>query len=128
MKGLIVIDMLNDSRLVPSGSLARGIVPQVKQLVGYARETRKCEVVYANDSRLSVDFDVRIFGEHAMRDARDPRRPRSHPRTWRPRIPTRYYSPFYGTDLEGLLTKHAVDPVAVTGLHTSVCCRYTSAT
>jgi len=130
MNGLIVIDMLNDFVTGPIGTpRAESIVPQVKQLVECARANPKTwKVFYANDSHLPDDLDVRIFGEHAMRGTPGADVvPELIPGTDDLVMPKRYYSSFYGTDLEGLLTKHAVDTVVVTGLHTNVCCRHTSA-
>lgn len=130
MNGLIVIDMLNDFVTGPIGTArAEGIVPQVKQLVEYARANPETwKVFYANDSHLPDDLDVRIFGEHAMRGTPGADVvPDLIPGPDDLVMPKRYYSSFYGTDLEGLLAKHTVDTVVVTGLHTNVCCRHTSA-
>ena len=39
----------------------------------------------------------------------------------------RRYSGFYQTDLQMLLSELGVDTVIITGLHTHMCCRHTSA-
>jgi nicotinamidase-related amidase len=130
VKGLIVIDMLEDFVTGVIGTpRAESIVPQVLQLVEHARANpSEWKVFYANDSHLPEDYDVKIFGEHAMRGT-----PGAEviaelkPAAGDLVVPKRYYSSFYGTDLEGLLRTFEVDTVVVAGLHTNVCCRHTSA-
>jgi len=130
LKGLIVIDMLNDFVTGRIGTpRAETIVPQVRQLIDFAHENAtEWKVFYANDSHLPDDYDVRIFGEHAMRgtpgaDVISELAPGGNDAV----LPKRFYSSFYGTDLEGLLRKYEVDTVVITGLHTNACCRHTSA-
>jgi nicotinamidase-related amidase len=130
MKGLVVIDMLNDFVTGPIGTpRAEAIVPQVQQLLEYARANpEEWKVFYANDSHLPDDPDVRLLGVHAMRgtsgaDVIADLVPVESDSV----LPKRFYSSFYGTDLEPLLRKYAVDTLVVTGLHTNVCCRHTTA-
>jgi nicotinamidase-related amidase len=130
MKGLIVIDMLNDFVTGVIGTpRAESIVPQVQQLVEHARANpSEWKVFHASDSHLPDDYDVQIFGEHAMRGT-----PGAEivaelkPAAGDLVMPKRFYSSFYGTDLEGLLRKFEVHTVVIAGLHTNVCCRHTSA-
>ena len=68
MKALLVIDMLND---FVTGSLknprAETIIPTIHELVAAARADRTgWLVVYANDAHLPQDFELRVWGEHAM--------------------------------------------------------------
>jgi nicotinamidase-related amidase len=130
VNGLVVIDMLNDFVTGPIGTpRAESIVPQIRSLVDYAHENRdEWKIFFANDSHLPDDFDVRIFGEHAMRGTPGADNiPEIIPEDGDFVLQKRYYSSFYGTDLEGLLGRFGVDTLVVTGLHTNVCCRHTSA-
>ena len=70
MKALVVIDMLND---FVTGSLknprAEKIIPTIQELVAAARADRTgWLVVYANDAHLPQDFELRVWGEHAIGD------------------------------------------------------------
>jgi nicotinamidase-related amidase len=128
--GLIVIDMLNDFVTGKLGTpRAQSIVPQIGELLEHARaHPDEWKVFYANDSHLPDDPDVRIFGEHAMRGTPGAEViPELTPASSDFVLPKRFYSAFWGTDLESLLRKYGVDTVVVTGLHTNVCCRHTSA-
>ena len=130
MNGLVIIDMTNDFVTgVIRTPRAERIVPQIQQILGYAREhPEDWKVFYPNDSHLPDDPDVKIFGPHSMRGTpgADPIEELT-PSDGEFVLPKRFYSSFYGTDLESLLRKYEVDTLVIAGLHTNVCCRHTSA-
>ncbi len=68
MKALVVIDMLNDFVTGKiSNPRAEGIIPSIRELLAQARADREeWLVVYANDAHLPNDFELRVWGEHAM--------------------------------------------------------------
>ena len=68
MKALVVIDMLND---FVTGKIANPraerIIPNVQELLARARaDRREWLVVYANDAHMPNDFELKVWGEHAM--------------------------------------------------------------
>jgi nicotinamidase-related amidase len=42
-------------------------------------------------------------------------------------LPKQTYSAFYETSLDSVLRAHEVDALVITGLHSNICCRHTSA-
>lgn len=126
---IIVVDMLND---FVTGALKcdRGlaIVPHVKELVEKARE-KGIPVIFSNDSHLKdIDHELKLWGDHAIKG------------TYGAQVidelglcdkdyvvEKRRYSGFFHTDLELLLKELGVDTVIMTGLHTHMCVRHTSA-
>ena len=127
---VIVIDMLNDFA-DPKGKLycetAKEVIPKIKQVVDAAR-ANNVSVFYLNDSHLKEDRELELWGPHAMR------------RTWgaevvkelSPRdvseiVEKRWYSGFAETDLDERLKKLGVRTIYITGMHTNICDRHTSA-
>ena len=126
---VIVVDMLND---FVTGALGcergRSIVPSLAELIGAAR-TRGIPVIYANDSHLKgIDRELELWGDHAVRGT-----PGAEvitelkPEAGDYIIPKRRFSGFYQTDMQMLLSELGIDTLIITGLHTHMCCRHTSA-
>ena len=125
---LIVIDMLND---FVTGKIAADraerIVPTVDRLTDAAHE-HDVPVVYANDAHRAEDFELDVWGEHAMRGTDgaavipelDPA-PDDHV------FEKRTYDAFYETGLDDHLRSIGVDRVVLTGLHSNMCVRHASA-
>jgi nicotinamidase-related amidase len=130
VKALVVIDMLND---FVTGSLknprAEKIIPTIQQLVAGARADRTdWLVVYANDAHLPQDFELRVWGEHAM--AGTPGAdviPELTPAEGDFVLPKRTYSSFHETGLDDLCRQFGVDALVLTGQHTNICLRHTMA-
>ncbi|HWR22773.1 MAG TPA: isochorismatase family cysteine hydrolase [Feifaniaceae bacterium] len=126
---VIVVDMLND---FVTGALgcdrAREIVPALAKLVRAARE-HGIPVIYANDSHLrGIDRELELWGDHAIRGTEGAEViPALKPEEGDYAVPKRRYSGFYQTDLQLLLFELGVDTLVITGLHTHMCCRHTSA-
>lgn len=126
---ILVVDMLND---FVTGALKcdRGlaIVPHLSKLLTAAR---KCgvHVIFCNDAHVKgVDHELKLWGEHAIAG--------THGAQVIPElmlcdsdhvVPKRRYSGFFHTDLDLLLRELGVDTVIMTGLHTHMCVRHTSA-
>jgi nicotinamidase-related amidase len=130
MKALVVIDMLND---FVTGKIANPraerIIPHIRDLVEKARSDRSdWLVVYANDAHLPGDFELEVWGEHAMAGT-----PGAEiiPELEAARedfvLPKRTYSSFYETGLDPLLRQFDVDTLVLTGQHTNICLRHTTA-
>lgn len=126
---VIVVDMLND---FVTGSLgcdrAREIIPALQELLKEAR-VHQIPVIYANDSHLKgIDRELKLWGDHAIRGTQGAEViPELKPQEQDYVVWKRRYSGFYQTDLQMLLSELGVDTVIITGLHTHMCCRHTSA-
>ena len=125
---VIVIDMLED---FVYGALknerAKRIIPNIVKLLSYARK-QGWLVVYANDAHLPGDPEEKVWGPHALAGTsgaqviKDLKR---HKGDYV--LGKRTYSAFYETGLDLLLRQHEVDTVILTGQHTHICVRHTSA-
>lgn len=127
-KAVIVIDMLED---FVYGALkndrARKIIPNIKKLLGYARK-QGWIVVYSNDAHLPGDPEERVWGRHAMKGSDGAKvikdlKPEKNDFV----LDKRTYSSFYETGLDLILREHGVEEVIITGQHTHICVRHTSA-
>ncbi len=130
MKALLVVDMLNDfvtGRI--KNPRAEEIIPNIADLLEAARRRDKdWMVVFANDAHLPHDFELKIWGKHAMAGtdgaAIIPELP-IEPTDFV--LPKRTYSAFYETGLDPLLRQFGVDTLVLTGQHTNMCVRHTTA-
>jgi nicotinamidase-related amidase len=129
MKALLVVDMLND---FVTGKIknprAEEIVPNIADLLRQARRDEDWMVVFSNDAHLPQDFELKVWGEHAMAGTKGaeivPELP-VEPTDFV--LPKRTYSAFYETGLDPLLRQFGVDTLIVTGQHTNMCVRHTTA-
>lgn len=130
MKALVVIDMLND---FVTGKIANPrserIVPTIAELLERARSEREeWLVVYANDAHLPQDFELRVWGEHAMAGTPGAEIiPELVAAEGDFVLPKRTYSSFHETGLDPLLRQFGVDTLVLTGQHTNICLRHTTA-
>ena len=125
---LIVIDMLND---FVTGKIATDraerIVPPLDRLLTAAREYG-VPVVYANDAHREADFELDVWGEHAMRGTEGAEViPELAPAPDDHVFEKRTYDAFYETGLDDHLRSLGVDRIVLTGLHTNMCVRHASA-
>jgi nicotinamidase-related amidase len=125
---VLVLDMLAD---FTSGKLANPaagqIVKPIAELARAARERDDWLVIYGNDAHRPGDFELAVFGEHAM--AGTPGAAVVEELAPQPGdliVPKRYYSAFTQTDLDATCRVHRVSRLVVTGQHTDCCCRHTS--
>jgi len=130
MRALIVIDMLNDFVTgVIANPRSERIVPPIAAALGEVR-TRRNDwlVVYANDAHLPQDFELAVWGEHAMAGSPGAEIiPRLAAAPGDFILPKRTYSCFYETGLDSLMRQFGVDTVVLTGQHSNMCVRHTSA-
>ncbi len=130
MKALLVLDMLNDFMTGKiANPRAERIVPHIQQLLEQARADRDdWLVVYANDAHLPNDFELRVWGEHAMAGTRGARIiTELAAQNGDFVLPKRFYSSFQETGLDPLLRQFGVDTLVLTGQHTNICVRHTTA-
>jgi nicotinamidase-related amidase len=124
---LLVLDMLDD---FITGKLANPAAEKIIEpiaAVERAARSRGWLVVYGNDAHQAGDFELAVFGEHAM--AGSPGARVSDALTPQPGdivVPKRFYSAFTQTDLDATCRVHGIDRLVVTGQHTDCCCRHTS--
>lgn len=125
---LLVLDMLAD---FTSGRLAnpaaRQITEPIAALTRAARSRDDWIVIYGNDAHQPGDFELAVFGEHAM--AGTPGAAvigELAPEPGDLIVQKRYYSAYTQTDLDATCRVHGISRLVVTGQHTDCCCRHTS--
>src|SRR4030067_1071778 len=128
MDAILVVDMLND---FVSGKLkcdrAQRIIPNLRKLAATARKV-DVPVIYCNDSPLKSDFELKVWGEHAMRGTKGAEViPELKPEKGDYDVPKRTYSCFFETELDTILRAHDAREIVITGLHTNICDRHTTA-
>ncbi|MCH5162449.1 MAG: cysteine hydrolase [Clostridiales bacterium] len=126
---VLVVDMLND---FVTGALKcdRGlaIVPKTAKLLKGARKAG-VPVIFCNDAHLKgVDHELKLWGDHAIAGTDGAKViPELELCDKDYVVPKRRYSGFFHTDLDLLLRELGADTVIMTGLHTHMCVRHTSA-
>lgn len=126
---VLVVDMLND---FVTGALKcdRGleIVPKTAELLDGCR-AKDVPVIFCNDAHLKgIDHELKLWGDHAIAGTKGAEViPELNVCDKDYVVPKRRYSGFFHTDLDLLLKELGVDTVIVTGLHTHMCVRHTSA-
>ncbi|MDP2886299.1 MAG: isochorismatase family cysteine hydrolase [Ignavibacteria bacterium] len=127
-EAVLVIDMVND---FVTGKLrcerADRIIPNLTKFLAEARK-QGVPVIYAGDAHLKEDFELRVWGEHAMKGSEGAEViPELKPEHSDYLVEKRTYSAFFETGLDQLLRGLGVTKLYVTGLHTNICDRHTSA-
>ena len=128
-QAILVVDMLND---FVTGALKcdRGlaIVPKTAKLLDGAHKAG-VPVIFCNDAHIKgVDHELKLWGDHAIAGTKGAEViPELHLCDKDYVVPKRRYSGFFHTDLDLLLKELGVDTVIMTGLHTHMCVRHTSA-
>lgn len=126
---ILVVDMLND---FVYGALAcdrgKAIVEANAELLDAARKAG-VPVIFCNDAhRKGIDKELKLWGDHAIAGTPGaeviPELKLSEKDYV---VPKRRYSGFFQTDLDILLKELGVETVVMTGLHTHMCVRHTSA-
>lgn len=126
---VLVVDMLND---FVTGALKcdRGlaIVPTTAKLLDGARKNG-VPVIFCNDAHVKdIDHELKLWGNHAIAGSKGAEViPELKLGKKDYVVPKRRYSGFFHTDLDLLLKELGVDTVIMTGLHTHMCVRHTSA-
>lgn len=127
---VIVLDMLND---FVTGAIANdraeNIIPTLRDELLPAARANGVAVVYANDAHRPEDFELEVWGEHAMAGTEGAKViPELEPEEGDYVFEKRFYDAFYETGLEQHLRSLGVDRVVMTGMHTNMCVRHSSAT
>jgi nicotinamidase-related amidase len=125
---VIVIDMLND---FVTGKLkcerAKLIIPNLQKLLSVARQN-KVPVIYACDAHSEGDFELKLWGPHAMKGTEGAEIiPELKPEKADYVIEKTTYSAFFNTNLYELLQKIGAERLILTGIHTHVCVQHTAA-
>lgn len=126
---ILVVDMLND---FVTGALTcdrgKAIVPATAQLLDAARNAG-VPVVFCNDAHIKgIDRELKLWGDHAIAGTPGAEViPELKLSDKDYVVPKRRYSGFFQTDLDILLKELGVNTVIMTGLHTHMCVRHTSA-
>lgn len=127
---LIIVDMQNDFSK-PNGKLFVGetigpTIPKIQILLKKAREKR-VPVIYTQDWMPRDSPEFKIWGEHCLQGSHgaeiiDELHPSSNDHI----IRKESYDPFFGTDLEEVLKKLAVNTVVITGTVSNICVLHTA--
>ena len=126
---ILVVDMLND---FVYGALAcdrgKAIVPATARLLDAARAAG-VPVIFCNDAHLrNIDRELALWGDHAIAGTEGAQVITELKVSENDYVvPKRRYSGFFQTDLDILLKELGVQTVVMTGLHTHMCVRHTSA-
>ena len=126
---VLVVDMLND---FVTGALTcdrgKAIVPATARLLDAARAAG-VPVIFCNDAHIKgIDRELKLWGDHAIAGTPGAQViPELKVSESDYIVPKRRYSGFFQTDLDILLTELGVKTVIMTGLHTQMCVRHTSA-
>lgn len=126
---IIVVDILND---FVTGALtcqrALGIIQPTKKLLDAARK-HHIPVIFSNDAHIKgIDHELKLWGDHAIAGTKGAEViPELELQEGDYVVPKRRYSGFFHTDLDLLLKELGVNSVILTGLHTHMCVRHTSA-
>ncbi len=126
---VLVVDMLND---FVTGALAcdrgKAIVPATSRLLDAARAAG-VPVIFCNDAHIKgIDRELKLWGDHAIAGTPGAQViPELKVSDADYTVPKRRYSGFFQTDLDILLKELGVKTVIMTGLHTHMCVRHTSA-
>lgn len=126
---ILVVDMLND---FVTGALKcdRGlaIVDKTAELLDAARQAN-VPVIFCNDAHLRhIDHELKLWGDHAIAGTKGAEViPELKVCDKDYIVPKRRYSGFFHTDLDLLLKELGIENVIMTGLHTHMCVRHTSA-
>ena len=125
---LVILDMLEDFvDGVLANPAAKGAIDPIAALAAKAREEDDWVVIYANDAHQPDDFELAVFGEHAMAGSPGARViSELEPEPQDIVVPKRYYSAFTETDLDATCRVHNIERLVVTGQHTDCCVRHTS--
>ena len=126
---IVVVDMLKE--FVFGGlkaEQAQSIISNIKRLLNFARE-RKIPIFYVCDAHEEGDFELRLWGPHAMKGSKnaeivDELKPSSSEEVV---IEKKTYSGFFGTNLAEILREKRIDTVILVGLHTHICVQHTAA-
>lgn len=125
---VLVIDMINDF-VTGKLKLERGrkIIPTTRKLLDFAR-SKGIPVVYANDSHLSDDPELKLWGPHAIAGTKGAQVvPELKPKKGDYILGKRSYSAFFGTKLDELLRGIGVTKLLLVGVSTDICIQNTAA-
>lgn len=125
---LVILDMLDDFvDGVLANPAAKGTIEPIATLADKARKEDDWVVLYANDAHQPGDFELAIFGEHAMAGSTGAQViAELAPQPEDIVVPKRYYSAFTETDLDATFRVHGIGRLVVVGQHTDCCVRHTS--
>lgn len=125
---LVIVDMLNDFLNGPLKTQeAMKTVEPVKAVLAKFR-SYKLPIIYVNDHHYADDFEIRIWGQHAMAGTEGSKVFESiSPKDGEYIIEKHAYSGFYGTSLDYILRSNKVDTVVLVGLDADICVRHTAA-
>ncbi len=125
---LVIVDMLNDFIEGPLKTKEAINTVKATELVLDAFRVSKLPVIYVNDHHYINDFEIMIWGKHAMADTDGSKVFAAiAPQEGEYIIEKHTYSGFYGTPLEFILRTNKIDAIMLVGLDADICVRHTAA-
>jgi len=125
---LLIVDMLNDFiRGVLRTPEAVATVGPAARVLGLCR-ARGVPVFFINDSHRASDYEMKLWGAHAMKGSDGGMIIQElRPADGEEIIEKHAYSGFFATALDYLLRSTGVDTVILIGLDADICVRHTAA-
>ena len=124
-QALIVVDMVDDFVLGKFGSPgAKATVPVIQDLISNARNN-DVPVIFLNDHHKEGDFELNVWGPHAMQDSKGSEIVRDLlPEPEDIVIKKQVYSGFFNTDLQRILEESKIGTLFFTGVSTDICVQH----
>ena len=125
---VLIIDMVNDFVTGKfKNERAQKIVPAIQKLIEAAHE-HNVPVIYCSDSHLPADFELKIWGEHCMKNTWGAQIiPELTPQKDDFSLCKRTYCAFFQTGLDSLLRELKIENIILTGVVTDICVTNTAA-
>jgi nicotinamidase-related amidase len=122
---VIIVDMVEDFVTGKFGSTqAEALIPTLKDLLAEAR-SRGTPIIYLHDHHGKNDFELSVWGEHAMEGSSGSKIVSDlMPVETDIIIKKQVYSGFFNSELEEILKKMEVDTLIITGVSTDICVQH----
>ncbi|MEB2793386.1 MAG: cysteine hydrolase [Caldisphaeraceae archaeon] len=125
---LLVIDILNDFVKGPLKTREAEIIINPAKTTINAFRKKGYPIFYVNDSHYKEDFEIELWGPHAMKNSRGAKvYEELEPHDSDYIIEKHTYSGFFETPLDYLLRTLRIDTVFLIGLDADICVRHTAA-
>ncbi|MBM3253380.1 MAG: cysteine hydrolase [Candidatus Omnitrophica bacterium] len=125
---IIVVDMINDFVIGKFGSQrAVSIVKNIRKILDFAKD-KKIPVIYVQDCHKKGDFELSIWGPHALCGSFGARTIKELvPKKGDILLKKNTLSGFFNTRLKDILKRSMSKDVVIMGISTDICVQHTAA-